>query len=239
MLASYIVAGFSIGILGSFHCVGMCGPIAIALPVGNAGKWERLWYIVLYNLGRVLAYATIGILFGVLGRQFFIGGYQQFLSIALGILILIFLFFSKYIHLNSSLQSRYTHRLKQLLSRLFREEKHFYTFFLIGFLNGYLPCGLVYMAVAGALATGSIFYSALFMASFGLGTFPIMFAVTVLGKYISVQWRNTMRKIVPFFVGLMAVLLILRGLNLGIPYISPEMKATPEGTESCCHNENR
>ena len=75
------------------------------------------------------------------------------------------------------------------------------------------------------------------MAAFGLGTLPIMFAVTVLGKYISVQWRNQMRKLVPVFIGIMGVLLILRGLNLGILYLSPEMKATPTGTESCCHKD--
>ncbi|MEN9449237.1 MAG: hypothetical protein RJA25_2527 [Bacteroidota bacterium] len=235
MITPLIIGGFSIGILGSFHCVGMCGPIALALPVGDAGKWKRIWYISLYNLGRVVSYSTLGILFGIVGKQFFIGGFQQFLSVFLGIIILFFLFFSKYINTNNSFQNKYSLKLKQKLSQLFRSEKHFYTFFLIGFLNGYLPCGLVYIAVAGAVATGDILHSTLFMAAFGLGTFPIMFAVTVLGKYISVHWRNKMRKAVPIFVGIMAVLLILRGLNLGIPYISPEMKATPTGTESCCH----
>ena len=238
MVAPFIIAGFSIGILGSFHCVGMCGPIALALPVADAGKWQRLWYISLYNTGRVLAYASLGILFGLLGKQFFIGDYQRYLSIALGVLILFFLLFSNYLNRNNVVFSQYTLRIKQILGKLLNGEKHFYTYLLIGFFNGYLPCGLVYVAIAGALAAGTITNSLLFMAAFGLGTFPVMFMVTVLGKFISVQWRNQMRKAVPVFVGMMAVLLILRGLNLGIPYISPEMKATESGTHSsCCHKE--
>ncbi|MCC6582515.1 MAG: sulfite exporter TauE/SafE family protein [Chitinophagales bacterium] len=237
MIWQFVIAGFSIGILGSFHCVGMCGPIALALPVADAGKWKRLLFISLYNIGRVMAYATLGAIFGILGKQFFIGGYQRFLSIALGVLILFFLLFSKYLNGNKSFLNNYTLKLKQFLGKLLRSDKQFYTYILIGFLNGFLPCGLVYVAIAGAVATGSILNSAVFMAAFGLGTFPIMFMVTVLGKYISLQWRNQMRKAVPVFIGVMAVLLILRGLNLGIPYISPEMKATPAGTHSCCHKD--
>jgi len=237
MIAPFVIAGFTIGLLGSFHCVGMCGPIALALPIGDAGKWERLWYIILYNFGRVISYAALGILFGMLGGQFFIGGYQRFLSIALGILILFFLLFSKYVNSNGLFLKGYTQKLKQILGNLFRNEKHFYIFFFIGFLNGFLPCGLVYVAVAGALAAGSIANSTLLMAAFGIGTFPIMFTVTVLGKYISIQWRNQMRRAVPVFVGIMATLLILRGLNLGIPYVSPKMEATPTGMHSCCHKE--
>ena len=237
MIAQLLITGFTVGIVGSFHCVGMCGPIALALPVADAGKWKRLLFISLYNIGRVTAYAFLGMLFGFLGNQFFIGGYQQILSITLGVLILFFLLFSKYLDTNKTFINTYTIYLKQLLGRLLRSEKQFYTYLFIGFLNGFLPCGLVYVAIAGAVATGSVLHSALFMAAFGFGTFPVMFTVTVLGKFISLQWRNQMRKAVPVFIGAMAVLLILRGLNLGIPYISPEMKATPTGTHSCCHKE--
>lgn len=238
MLFQILIAGFTIGILGSFHCVGMCGPIALTLPVQDATPLKRLGVISLYNLGRVLAYAVIGAIFGVVGKQFFIGGYQQSLSIALGVLLLLFFFFSSATFIRIRLFERFTTWLKQRLGQLMIGEKKSYTFLLIGFLNGFLPCGLVYVAVAGAVATGAIWKSALFMAGFGMGTFPIMFMVTVLGKYISVQWRNTMRRMVPVFIVLMAVLLILRGLNLGIPYLSPEMKKTESGTESCCHKKH-
>jgi sulfite exporter TauE/SafE len=237
MIAALLLAGFSIGIVGSFHCVGMCGPIALSLPVYDIPSWKKIAFIVLYNAGRVAAYTLLGILFGVVGMQFFLGGYQQVLSVSLGILILIFLFFSGLSSSNFSFINRFTGFIKKMLGNLLRNEKKFYTYILIGFLNGFLPCGLVYVAIAGAVATGSILNSALFMAAFGMGTFPIMFAVTVLGKYISLQWRNHMKRAVPVFIGVMAVLLILRGLNLGIPFISPEMNSTPAGTVSCCHKE--
>ena len=237
MISALIIAGFSIGIVGSFHCVGMCGPIALSLPIYDIPTWKKNAFILLYNFGRVCAYAILGTIFGLVGLQFFIGGYQQILSVSLGILILLFLILSKYSTSNKSYISVFSNFIKKILGSLLRSDKKFYTYIMIGFLNGFLPCGLVYVAIAGAVATGNILHSALFMAAFGLGTLPIMFAVTVLGKYISLQWRNQMRRAVPVFIGLMAILLILRGLNLGIPYVSPEMKITSTGTKSCCHKD--
>jgi len=232
-----LLTGFSIGILGSFHCVGMCGPIALSLPVYDVVSWKKILFITLYNVGRVFAYAILGMLFGLLGLQFFISGYQQILSISLGLLILLLLFSSKISSYKLPLIKKFSSFIKKILGYLLKNEKKFYTYIAIGFLNGFLPCGLVYVAIAGAVAAGNILNSSLFMMAFGLGTFPIMFAVTILGKYISLQWRNSMRRAVPVFVGVMAVLLILRGLDLGIPYLSPEMKSTAKGTQSCCHKE--
>ncbi len=233
-----MIAGFTIGIFGSFHCVGMCGPIALSLPIYDKTKWQRFFYILLYNIGRMLAYASMGILFGIIGKQFFIGGYQRYLSIAIGSLMLSYVLFSSFFTKNNNTYfSKFTSFIKNNLGKLLATNKKFYTYILIGFFNGFLPCGLVYVAIAGAIATGSPVNSALFMAAFGFGTFPMMITVTVLGKFISLQVRNQMRRTVPVFVGVLAVLLILRGLNLGIPYISPEMKQTPTGTQSCCHKE--
>ena len=131
--------------------------------------------------------------------------------------------------------------VKSKLSSLF-SKRNYGAFFSIGLLNGLLPCGLVYMALAGSIATGSVVNGALFMMFFGLGTLPFMFAVTYYSNLISLRVRNQMRKVVPVVVALMAVLMILRGMNLGIDYISP--KLTQEKCEvtkgskeklDCCH----
>ncbi len=218
-----------LGFLGSFHCIGMCGPIALTLPVQQFRGIRKLSGILLYNAGRVTAYMLMGVLFGWIGRQFYIGGLQQWLSVSLGVLLLATLFFHRY--LPAPRLAFIRSKLGQLLSR-----QRFSTLYAIGFLNGFLPCGLVYMAIAGALAAGDIADGALFMAAFGAGTLPAMMAVTWFSQLISIPVRHRIRQAIPLVVGMMATLLILRGMNLGIPYISPVM--APEQSQQAhqhCH----
>ncbi|WP_346319741.1 sulfite exporter TauE/SafE family protein [Chitinophaga sp. YIM B06452] len=218
-----------LGFLGSFHCIGMCGPIALTLPVQQFKGARKLSGILLYNTGRVTAYMLMGTLFGWIGRQFYIGGLQQWLSVSLGVLLLGTLFFQRYLPAPGMAFVRA--QLGKLLSR-----PRFSTLYAIGFLNGFLPCGLVYMAIAGALAAGSIVDGALFMAAFGAGTLPAMMAVTWFSQLISMPVRHRIRQAIPLVVGVMAMLLILRGMNLGIPYISPVMTPEqPQQTHQHCH----
>ncbi|WP_317897634.1 sulfite exporter TauE/SafE family protein [Aurantibacillus circumpalustris] len=228
-------AAISLGFLGSFHCVGMCGPIALALPIGQLNSVQRFFSVLLYNFGRMFTYAIFGLIFGALGKSFALFGYQQALSITLGILILLGLFLPKKIISKWSITSSiYTffNKLKTKLSSLFSKEGK-KTLFLIGILNGLLPCGLVYMAVAGAIATSDILKGSIFMAVFGLGTFPVMIALPYFGNRINLTFRNKIRKVVPVFLGVMAVLLIVRGLNLGIPYLSPQHNFTKSEIPTC------
>jgi uncharacterized protein len=106
---------------------------------------------------------------------------------------------------------------------------------LIGILNGFLPCGLVYVALAGALNTGNAFSSVFYMALFGLGTLPVMLTVSIFGKFIAAPARRTINKIIPVFIVMLGILFILRGMNLGIKYISPALfhKATTEKIIQC------
>lgn len=103
----------------------------------------------------------------------------------------------------------------------------------MGMANGLLPCGMVYIAIAGALSTADVVSGVLFMAFFGAGTLPAMMMISYFGKMISLSARSSMRKAVPYFVAVMGILLILRGLNLGIPFISPEMPAVSGQVVSC------
>ncbi|MES2619468.1 MAG: sulfite exporter TauE/SafE family protein [Bacteroidota bacterium] len=233
-----LIAALSLGFLGSFHCIGMCGPIAMALPLGRESKFKQVAGGVIYNAGRVFTYGVFGLIFGLLGKGFVIGGYQQVLSISLGVLILLGLLLPSRLSSEFGLTKvifPFVSKVKSLLSNLFKQ-KSFASLFLIGVLNGLFPCGLVYLGVAGAIATGDSVKGSLFMMMFGLGTLPAMLFVSLASNLISVEWRSKVRRAVPVFVAMMACVLILRGMNLGIPYLSPELGKTDCTKQSCCHH---
>lgn len=234
---NFIWAAITLGFLGSFHCVGMCGPIALALPLNHNSLFSKISGAVLYNFGRMFTYSMLGGLFGLVGQSFVIAGYQQTLSMVLGVAILIMVLLPSTIYSKFKITSfmfSYIGKLKQKLGSLFK--KHSYSsLFFIGTLNGLLPCGLVYLGITGAIATGSSLQGSLFMALFGLGTLPAMFVLALIGNTISINFRNKINKAIPVFVVAMALLLILRGMNLGIPYISPEMSAKKAECHKCCH----
>ena len=227
----------TLGFLGSFHCVGMCGPIALALPLNQQSYFTKFFGVLLYNIGRMFTYALFGALFGLVGQSFVIAGYQQGLSITLGIVIVTMVIMPASIanrfKITASIYS-VIGNIKKKLGSLF-QQKTYSSLFFIGTLNGLLPCGLVYLGIAGAIATGNGIQGSVFMAMFGLGTFPAMILLSLLGNTISISFRSKIRKAMPVFVACMGLLLILRGMNLGIPYVSPEMSATKVECHKCCH----
>jgi sulfite exporter TauE/SafE len=230
-----LIAAISLGLLGSFHCIGMCGPIALALPVHQYSPLKKYLGIFLYNLGRVMTYTFLGLLFGLLGQSFFLGGFQRVLSIGIGVLLLlsVILTHTKWVNTNKfGFIYSFINSVKMQLGNLFNKKGLHFLFF-IGLLNGLLPCGLVYLGIAGAIATGHYMKGAEFMFYFGIGTVPIMYAVAFLGHFITLKYRNYIRHTMPFVVSIMAMMLIIRGLNLGIPYLSPAFeKETNKVT--CC-----
>ena len=232
----FIIAAISLGLLGSFHCIGMCGPIALALPVHQYSPLKKYLGIFLYNLGRVVTYTFLGVVFGLLGQSFFLGGFQQILSIAIGVLLLLSVILTNVKSLNTAkglgFIYSFINSVKLQLGNLFNKKGLHFLFF-IGLLNGLLPCGLVYLGIAGAIATGHYIKGAEFMFYFGIGTVPVMYAVAFLGQFITVKYRNHIRQAMPYVVSVMAVLLIVRGLNLGIPYLSPQFEKETLKV-SCC-----
>ncbi|MBZ9729249.1 sulfite exporter TauE/SafE family protein [Salegentibacter sp. JZCK2] len=231
------ISALIFGLLGSFHCVGMCGPIAFLLPVDQKNNLRKLGQISLYHFGRLSSYAIIGLLFGLLGKSFKLFGLQQQLSILVGILMILIIIipykkFSKYN--GSKFVFKIVSKIKSSLGKQLKQKSPD-TFYTIGFLNGFLPCGLVYMAVFGAIASGTALEGSLYMALFGLGTVPLMTTAIYLGNFINLNLRSKIRKAVPVFVVLMGLLFILRGMGLGIPYLSP-MEITKEITAvQSCH----
>lgn len=230
-----ILAGLGIGLIGSFHCIGMCGPIALSLPIYGKSKAEKLLLIILYNLGRACSYASLGLLFGYIGNQFFLFGYQRAFSISLGLLLLIFLFAHQFLSSRFAIIDKIFNRVKSALAKRLQSTQNSYSYFLIGVANGFLPCGLVYLAIGSAMATGNMLYGAALMFVFGMGTFPLMISLMIFGRFISVTFRNRMRKMVPAFIVLTALIIILRGMNLGIPYISPQLQENNGIEQVKCH----
>ncbi len=236
MLWAAMISGLTLGAAGSLHCVGMCGPLSLALPTAHLSRTKQFFSLLIYQSGRVITYSLIGLLFGLAGRRIYISGYQRWFSIGLGILVLalalIYYLQKKTIHL--SFFNRFYMYVQRLIGRILKNNKGILGFLWLGMANGLLPCGLVYVAVAATLSFSELTESVSFMAFFGLGTLPAMMIVGMAGSMIKPEARQLMRKAVPVFVTLMGVVLILRGLNLGIPFISPELPGAP-GDAVICH----
>jgi len=230
-------SAFLIGLFGSFHCIGMCGPIALALPIQNKSTINLISGRLLYNVGRAITYAVIGLLFGLIGQSLSLAGFQQSVSIIAGILILLMVLlpskFSQKLYLLKPAYG-FTNFLKRKFRVLLKQKSIASTFF-IGLLNGILPCGLVYIAVAGAIATGHYLDGAAYMFVFGIGTLPIMLAVSLAGNFISINVRRRINNMIPAFMIILAFLFILRGMNLGIPYVSPQLQQSEisDNSEIC------
>ncbi len=191
----------------------------------------------MYHFGRLLAYSIIGLVFGLVGQSLYIFGLQQQLSIAIGIIMIVLVLIpyktiSKY-NLSKPL-NRFISKVKSNLGKAL-QKKTADTFLTIGFLNGFLPCGLVYMAVFGAVATGSLIQGSFYMLLFGLGTIPLMTTAIYLGKFLNTSIKQRIQKAIPVFVVVIGVLFILRGLGLGIPYISPEPIVEMASGNLNCH----
>jgi sulfite exporter TauE/SafE len=219
----FIVFGLSIGLATSFHCVGMCGPIALALPLPGQTKGQKLLGGILYNLGRTVTYMIMGLVFGMIGQGLGALGFQRWVSIITGVLMIATVFFPQLFKFDLGATRKGFSLLGQIktgLRKLF-STKSFVSLFAIGLLNGLLPCGPLYSALIISAGTGSAINSVLFMMMFGLGTLPLLLLVSIVGNFVSSSIRNKVSKALPVLIVFIGILFILRGLELGIPYLSP------------------
>lgn len=229
----YSIAFFT-GFAGSFHCIGMCGPIALALPIGKLSFFEATISRILYNLGRILTYSVLGGAFGFFGKTLFVAGFQQQLSIFIGLLMMCFIFPNRLF--SWSPFQKMTHFLTGTFRKVFPIKSPL-GFIFLGLLNGLLPCGFVYMALAGASATSTPIEGAIFMAFFGLGTAPMMFSLGLLPKFFTLNLRQKINKYLPIYTVILAFIFIFRGMNLDVPYLSPKLKKMPNSHSiPVCHS---
>ena len=218
-----LVLAFTLGLFGSLHCVGMCGPIALLIPLQRQLKGFRSLQLGAYFIGKTLAYALMGLLFGLVGEGIFIAEYQQEFSIFAGLLMILMGLFSL-LHLRvKGLGNPLLKGFSLLKNALGKQlsKKTLTSSLSIGFLNGFLPCGLVYTALFGALAMGNWWGSMTYMTVFGVGTIPLMLLLILLGDFLPLALRRRLNQWLPLVVILVGILFILRGLGLGIPYLSP------------------
>lgn len=222
-----ILSALALGFVSGFHCIGMCGPIALSM--GLTKKQAANYYLqnFTYQLGRIFTYSFLGATVGIVGAGFQMAGFQKYLSIIVGVLLILMAVFSfggKDFASKIPFISKFLFSVKMNLGKLF-QKADYKSRFLTGILNGFLPCGMVYAALTASIVAGGIWQSATFMAIFGLGTFPFMFAIVLVGNLMTQAFRIKILKIVPVMMIVLGALFILRGLELGIPYVSPKAEA--------------
>ena len=204
-----LISAFVIGLMGSFHCAGMCGPIAIALPLHGNTMPQKIFGGVLYNIGRTITYGIMGAIFGLLGQGIQMIGFQQKVSVVMGAIMIISVFFPAIFKNQYNLDKSwfsFVGKLKKSIGQLFTV-RSFSSLFFIGMLNGLLPCGLVYMAIAGAIGMGTVLNGALYMILFGLGTIPMLLAISLAGNIISLAVRKKINKLIRVLVVVVGIFL--------------------------------
>ena len=232
-----LFTAFIFGLISSFHCIGMCGPIAMMLPVDRNNQAKKVTQIITYHLGRLFAYSTIGFIFGLLGKGFLLAGMQQKMSVFIGIAMILIILIPEKVVANYNFSKpifKVISKIKTTLGSQFKN-KSYKSLFTIGLLNGFLPCGMVYVALFGAIAMQSPTFGVLYMVLFGLGTVPMMSSIVYLNSFLTISIRNKIQKAIPYVAVFLGIVFILRGLGLGIPYISPSNMSLFVQQQPNCH----
>ena len=223
-----LLAAFIMGFVGSLHCAAMCGPLVLAMPVVGSGRKQIVASRVIYNVGRIAAYAILGLVFGLIGKSLVVAGFQQWLSITAGVAMLIFVFLG---HKRFGSSGWRAAGWIKSTFRTFLQRRSYPAIFGLGAANGLLPCGLAYLAGTASVASGDVAGAVLYMLLFGMGTLPMMLAMGLFGaSLMTLLQRHGLKRLVPISVSLVALALIVRGAGLDIPYFSP---AISDGRVTC------
>ncbi len=230
---SLMPLAFLMGFLGSVHCAVMCGPIVLGLPLDKKSSWHNVLQVLLYQFGRISIYALLGTLVGLVGNTFAVFAKQETLSLVIGTLLVVFTvaqLSGKYVSAFQKLQNKMVIPISKLMGKVFRLP--FWGFFA-GMLNGLIPCGMVYLALATALNSANSQSGASFMLLFGLGTTPLMLFISLGGVYLKKYFKFNSQQLIPWFALFIGALFILRSTNLDIPFISPHTHSAYGNVENC------
>ncbi|GGC19100.1 hypothetical protein GCM10011386_08710 [Parapedobacter defluvii] len=228
---NYLVFAFFMGLLGSLHCIAMCGPLLLAMPADRPSKWTTLGNTLIYQLGRTLMYGLLGLVVGFIGHSINVSGWQQGMSLSIGLLLIgigVFSISGKHVHRVARMQQFLMRPVIRWIGYWFhRPGGHF----IVGILNGLLPCGMVYMALVAALNTETIQGGGTFMLLFGVGTWPAMLSAAIVGNFLKRHVRINLAAWLPIICLVMGGWFMLRGAGLDIPFLSPLIH--PEGAITC------
>ena len=214
-----LLSMFLLGLAGSLHCAVMCGPLCMALPLSREDKNKMLIQSFIYHSGRILGYASLGMVIGLAGQALVFMRIQNVIIISTGIL---FLIIGAYQVSKKNLNFSYFTQLQQpkLIKKTFstlinRSDKA--SIVAMGFLNGLLPCGLVYSALALSIQNFTIKSTIINMVFFGFGTLPMMISLTAGIGATFFSKKINFKSVSPYIFLLMGILMIYRGLNMNLP----------------------
>jgi sulfite exporter TauE/SafE len=235
----FYFSAFLIGLAGSVHCVGMCGPLALAIPGASKDKGFTFFLrTIAYQMSRISGYGVLGLVVGLFSQGMQFTGVQPYFSLLSGILLLFLGFFGIIPEVNAFSKYPMIRQFHIKINRIIgtaMSNDHLSTPFVLGFLNAMLPCGMIYIALGTGLSSGSIGEAALYLISFGLGTLPLMFMLSLSGQFLSLQMRRSWQKAIPFIFMLSGIILIYKGMNMDLPVdynfwewgLEPYNKITP------------
>lgn len=223
----FLLSAILLGLAGSFHCIGMCGPIAMALPLDRRSTGSQILGLFAYNFGRIITYTLLGFLFGFIGFSLQVYRVFQVLSIVFGIILIVLAWRKAWIRYFEWRKAPvYAWTMKKM--GILLQQKGPQALFLLGMLNGILPCGMIFLALGSSLLAPNIWGSAAAMLFFGLGTLPGMFATGFFAHRMGDGFRIRIRAAYPYLMSLIGVLVLFRGADLGIPYLSPKIEQTQQ-----------
>ncbi|MCX6180788.1 MAG: sulfite exporter TauE/SafE family protein [Bacteroidetes bacterium] len=230
-----LLTAILLGLASSLHCVGMCGPIVMSIPFLHFKK-NKYFAMAIYHTGRLFVYALLGIFSGSVGALMSLVGFEQWMSIIAGAFLVLIFFIPK---IKNAMEKKLASPVNKIQTSLgkYLFQPTYSSVTLMGMLNGILPCGMVYAALVAATAAGSTGESMLYMVFFGVGTLPLLLACTIGFSALGTQFKNQFRKWAPYGTLVIGLLFILRGLNLGVPYVSPHFEEKTK-TMNCCHVKN-
>jgi uncharacterized protein len=228
-----IIIAVTMGLAGSLHCAGMCGPIIWVMPFQMLSGYKKWLGIALYHFGRISVYALMGLVLHSFSAMFH-PQWQQYISVALGIVLLLIGIIS-FMPGRKSFTLPWAGFVKNKLGH-FIGNPSLFSLLVSGTLNGLLPCGLVYMALSAAVTADTALQSMVLMYAFGAGTLPMLITLTILKNKVSFLRMQHIKKLVPAIILVFGCIFVLRGMNLGIPYLSPKVVVEHhEVKATCCH----